>query len=389
MIAAVNKKKRLKIAYTSIEEVRNQSSFNAGTRYYIAKYLEKHLGDVDFIGPLETLQNSFIYRTKRRFYRYILKKKYLSDRAPLVLDHFAKQIKKKIEGKHYDLIFSPDNREISHLDMNISIVFYTDAIFDSMIDFYPGYTNLCKESIKDGHNQEQVALDRAKLAIFSSRWAADAAIKNFDVDPNKVKFIPFGANLPVIPGKEVTERRVNTGRCNLLFVGADWKRKGGPLAVRVVEILNKMGMKSRLFVCSRVPKEEPLNELVENIGLLDRNKPAENRKMEELFSQAHFLILPTQADCTPGVFREAAAFGLPVITTDVGGNTSVVEHGKSGLVVSKDADPEQYGNMIFESFNDSERYRNLCLGSREMFEQVLNWDTSITSVASLVREFMK
>jgi glycosyltransferase involved in cell wall biosynthesis len=381
----MNNKRRLKIAYTTINDVRNQNSFNAGTRYYIAKYLEKHLGDVDFICPLETIQNNFIYRSKRRFYTYLCHQRYLPDRAPAVLDRFADQIKKRIEGKHHDLIFSPANEEISHLDTNIPIVFYTDAIFDSMVDFYSKYTNLCKESIKDGHNQEQAALDRAKLAIFSSRWAADAAIKNFDVDPNKIKFIPFGANLPVIPEREVVERRRNNGLCNLLFVGTDWERKGGPLAVRIVEILNNMGMKSRLFVCSRIPKEEPLNEFVVNIGLLDRNKPAENRKMEELFSHAHFLILPTKADCTPGVFREAAAFGLPVITTDVGGNTSVVEKGKSGIILSKDADPEEYGNMIFKSFKDSERYRNLCFGSREMFEQVLNWDTSIERVSSLIR----
>lgn len=154
-------------------------------------------------------------------------------------------------------------------------------------------------------------------------------------------------------------------------------------------MLNKMGLKSRLFVCSRLPEEEPLNEFVENIGLLDRNKADENRKMEGLFSNSHFLILPTKADCTPGVFREAAAFGLPVITTDVGGNTSVVENGKSGIILSKNADPEEYVNLIVGIFKDSESYFNLCSGSREMFEQVLNWDSSILKVSCIVKEFME
>jgi glycosyltransferase involved in cell wall biosynthesis len=376
----------LKVAYPTINDVIGMSSFNVQTPYYVGKYLGRHLGDIDFLGPLDTIEHKFFFRTKRRSYKYVFYKKYLPSRAPRVLDHFANQIKKKLANKQYDIIYAPDSIVISHLDTDIPIVFYVDSIFNSMIDVYPEFANLCEESIRDGRNQEQAALDRARLAIFSSQWAADAAIKNYDVHPNKVKFIPFGANLPVIPGREIVDRRGNVGSCNLLFVGVDWERKGGSLAVKVVEILNKMGLRSRLSVCSRLPQGEPLNEFVDNIGLLDRNKAGENRKMEEFFSNAHFLILPTKADCTPMVFSEAAAFGLPVITTDVGGIRSIVKDGKSGIIISKDSDPEEYANVILETSKNFEKYRELCLGSREMFEQVLNWDTSISKVASLIRE---
>jgi len=383
------KKKRLKIAYPMTDDFRGQSSFNVGTRIYIAKYLEKHLGDVDFIGPLSNMSNSLKYRTKRRIYKYFFRKKYLPNRSPQVLYHFAKQIKDRIKNRHYDLIFTPDNIEISHLEIDIPIVFYTDAIFDSMIDFYKEYSNLCKESIEDGHNQEQAALDRAMLAIFSSQWAADAAIRNFNVDPNKVKVVPFGANISRIPDSKNIFEQKNNRVCTLFFIGADWERKGGSIAVETVDKLNRMQLKSTLFVCSRISPDESLNDFTQNIGLLDRSKESENKRLENLFLTSHFLILPTKADCSPGVFREAAAFGLPVITTDVGGNSSVIENGVNGIMLSHKAGPEEYANVILEYYKDDKKYQSLCKGSRDMFDRVLNWDKSILTVADLINGMLK
>lgn len=64
-----------------------------------------------------------------------------------------------------------------------------------MVDFYPNYTNLSASTIVNGNKLEQLALDRCSLAVYSSEWAAESAIRNYNVHPDKVKVIPFGANL--------------------------------------------------------------------------------------------------------------------------------------------------------------------------------------------------
>jgi glycosyltransferase involved in cell wall biosynthesis len=381
--------KRLSIAYVTRGDVTNRGSFRVETRYYIAKYLEKHLGDVEFVGPLDSIEHSFFYRVKRRIYKYVLHKRYLPGRAPRVLDHYAKQVREKLEKKRYDLVFSPDSIVISHLDVEVPIFFYTDSVFDAMVGFYREFANLCLESIHEGHQQEQAALTRTALAIYSSQWAADVATERFDVGPGKVMVIPFGANLPAAPERECVTCRKRGGVCNLLFIGMDWERKGGEIAVRTVQRLNEMGLSSKLFVCGAVPWDKPPNEYIEYFGILDRNVAHENRILERLFLTACFLILPTKADCTPAVFREAAAFGLPVITTDVGGNRSVVKDGESGIVLPADAGADEYANAVREIFADSATYAQLSSGSRKRFDQALNWDSSITRVASLVRNLVE
>ena len=69
-------------------------------------------------------------------------------------------------------------------------------------------------------------------------------------------------------------------------------------------------------------------EYVRSIGFLSKKDPGQARLLAEQFVDADFLILPVRADCTPIVISEAAANGLPVATTAVGG---VAELGRRAL----------------------------------------------------------
>ena len=82
-----------------------------------------------------------------------------------------------------------------------------------MIDFYPGWSNLCNETLRDAHGLEQNALSNCRLAIYSSNWAAETAINNYRVDPDKVKVVPFGANVESVRDlndiRKIVARRSN------------------------------------------------------------------------------------------------------------------------------------------------------------------------------------
>ena len=48
------------------------------------------------------------------------------------------------------------------------------------------------------------------------------------------------------------------------------------------------------------------------------------------FAESHFLVLPTQADCTPLVIAEANAFGVPCLVSVLGGLPTLVQDGQNG-----------------------------------------------------------
>ena len=66
----------------------------------------------------------------------------------------------------------------------------------------------------------------------------------------------------------------------------------------------------------------------------------------------HLLFVPTRADCTPIVFCEANAFGIPVITTDTGGVSSIIKNGENGFAFPLDATPDEYANTIQSLLDD-------------------------------------
>ncbi len=68
-----------------------------------------------------------------------------------------------------------------------------------------------------------------------------------------------------------------------------------------------------------------------NIRWLGRKTSQET---SALLGQAWCLALPTRADTSPNVVKEARVIGLPVVSTPCGGQASYVEEGKNGFLVN-------------------------------------------------------
>jgi glycosyltransferase involved in cell wall biosynthesis len=122
------------------------------------------------------------------------------------------------------------------------------------------------------------------------------------------------------------------------------------------------------------------------IPFLDKNDPKQAELLARLFLESDFLLLPTRYECYGVVFCEAAAFGLPVITTDTGGVSGVVREGENGHLLPGEAGGADYARLIAEIYRDDERYYQLVRQSRSVFEERLNWDVWAQTVKQLLAE---
>ena len=74
--------------------------------------------------------------------------------------------------------------------------------------------------------------------------------------------------------------------------------------------------------------------------------------MSSLMKTLDILVLPSYREGFPKVIMEAAATGLPVVTTDVAGCRSAVIHNETGFIVpSKNA--EALGKEYWKAFRFS------------------------------------
>lgn len=95
-----------------------------------------------------------------------------------------------------------------------------------------------------------------------------------------------------------------------------------------------------VLIGSGSPVFEQIQTHVQQLGLTDRiHLMGTRRDVPNLLSGCDLFALPTQQEASGTVFVEAAACGLPVVATDVGGVSEMMRPGKTGfLVPAKDAD---------------------------------------------------
>jgi glycosyltransferase involved in cell wall biosynthesis len=362
----------------------------SGTGYYIAQSLKDESTSLEFIGPLKN-GHAFPAFVKSVYYNGLIRKRYLWDREPAILKDYAGQVATRLSGMSpgADVVLSPGTIPIAYLDCARPIVFWTDSAFAGMIDFYPGFSNLCEETVINGNAMEKSALDRCALAVYSNDWAAETAINCYKIPPDKVKVIPRGANLEC--GRSLDDIKSIAGSrpskiCKLLFLGVDWARKGGDIAVKVTEELNRSGLPAELTVAGCRPRAgERLPGFVKILGYLDKSTREGRERIDGLLSESHFLIMPSRAECSGIVFPEANSFGVPCISTNVGGISTVIKDGLNGRLFSKDAVISEYCDYIYGVFHDPCRYRDLAFSSFHEYEHRLNWKKS----AGILRQYLR
>ena len=177
---------------------------------------------------------------------------------------------------------------------------------------------------------EQAALDRASLAIFSSNWARDSAIANYRVDPSKVKAIPFGCNITWSFNDEEAGRFIEARSrdvCNLVFVGVNWQRKGGPFALDVARLLTERGIRTHLTILGCQP-DRAVADYVTVRPFLNKSIAED---LAEFQKDPGWSAFPDPADARRTVLRwssEANSLGVPCLVTDVGNSATDSQWGK-------------------------------------------------------------
>jgi glycosyltransferase involved in cell wall biosynthesis len=318
-----------------------------------------------------------------------LGKNYLIERNPNVLKIWASEIEKKLNPETM-VLTSYSSLPFAKLDTSKPKVFWADAVFANMVDYYKVYSNLCSESLKFGNQMEDEALRNATCAVYSSEWAANAAIKFYGVSPEKIKVVPYGANIDVNYTLQDIQNRakcLSFEVCNLLFLGREWHRKGGDTAVAIAEQLNNRGIKTKLSIVGADPGKEFRNlDFVDVFGFIKKSEKKGRDLLNQLISDSHFLLLPSRADCTPIVINEMNAHGIPVITTNEGGIPSLISEGINGYMFDKDSSIELFADCIENIFTNRQKYIELSKSSFNEYQTRLNWDYSIQQFKKILEE---
>lgn len=382
----------MKIAYISRFESIDIKNWS-GSEYYIAQAIGEKAGNQ--IDCIAGLQEELDLWTRIKYQLNIKSgKKYQLNRAPYVVKQYAKQVEQQLLNLNSDIVFSPGTMPIAHLHCKQPKVFYTDATFAGMINYYDWYQNLSNITIKEGLELDRIALETSALAIFASDWAAKSAIDNYGVNPDKIRVVPFGANIDKeLSFDEIKLSVSNRSKdiCKIVFIGVDWIRKGGDIVFETVRHLNNSGLKTELHIVglNNIPTVVADQPFVFNHGFISKATSEGLNQIEKIISDCHFLFVPSKAEAYGLVFCEASAYGLPSISNRTGGITTIIIDGINGMTFDIEAKPEEYANYIQDTFADRKKYEDLALSSYNEYKSRLNWDVAGKTISNYMKELLQ
>ena len=100
-----------------------------------------------------------------------------------------------------------------------------------------------------------------------------------------------------------------------------------------------------------------------------------NKQVLELYEsgECNLFLNVSSNEGIPVSIMEAASFGIPVVATDVGGTSEIVENGRNGYLLNSDFDVSELADYItsFKSMSEEE-YNRFCVESRKIYENKFN-----------------
>ena len=378
----------MKILFVSIVGNVLDKNTWSGTTYYLHKHLSNHY-EVFQISSLRGLKKPF--EIIFRILNILFNKRILLDTSIILTKLYAFKIKLYlIMHRDIDLVISDSSIPLTFLKSHVKKIVYTDSNFFCMINYYDQFKNLSFGSKRRGNYLEERSLNNVDKIIYSSEWAKNSSVEAYGISEAKIHVIPFGLNLDRITNiAEVFERikiRSENYKLKLIFIGRNWIRKGGNIAYKTMLNLRKNhNFDAYLTVIGCLPQLK--NKYVNEVGFLDRNINSDYGYLNNLISESHFLILPTQADCTPMVCAEANSHGVPVVVTDTGGVSSIVNNGVNGFLVQDYNNEKGFADRIASVIKNKEKYIKLCYSSRNYCENHLTWESNIPKLIDIIESF--
>ena len=168
-----------------------------------------------------------------------------------------------------------------------------------------------------------------------------------------VRVIPNGVDVPQEAGLEADPPEI-------LYAGRLSEEKGIHELVAATRGLNLI-----------VAGDGPLRTLAPSaLGFL----PAD--ELAQRYARAAVVVCPSRSEGFGVVCAEAMAHGKPVVASAVGGLAELVEHERTGLLVTPE-DPEALRAAIDRLLEDSELRRRLGVSGRERIRMLCSWERVI------------
>ncbi len=220
---------------------------------------------------------------------------------------------------------------------------------------------------------------------------AEQLVDFYDADPDRIEIVPPGVDHAFFsPGNQVGARTAigADDRPLLLFVGRIQPLKGLDVAVSALAAGHRDD--ARLWVvggasgAEGATELERIREMIRDLGVEDRvvfRPPQPHHLLSTFYRAADVCLVPSRSESFGLVALEAAACGVPVVASAVGGLLTLVEHGHTGFLVDR-REPADFASWTDLLLGDPVLARRISVSAAAR-ARTYTWSTSAARLRRL------
>lgn len=270
-------------------------------------------------------------------------------------------------------------------DLSFQIQSLFDGRFPGLAHFvYTDHTHLANLDYPDFDRrtllgERWVALERALYSgattVFTrSRNISESLTQRYGCAAERVVCVRAGNNAQ-IPEGPIPPRDPRAPR--ILFLGVDWRRKGGPELVAAFARLRASHPHARLVIVGCRPRVAVPN--VDVIG----HCPLDAVPLH--YRAASIFCMPVHREPFGVAFIEAMHYALPIVATRVGALRDLVQEGVNGLLVGV-GDVDALTAQLDRLLSDAELRTKMGERSREIARSTYTWPRVAEKMAKTIAE---
>lgn len=279
-------------------------------------------------------------------------------------------------------------RDASGLDYACSV--QTQSLFDGSLDKvphlvytdhthlenlnYPGFdpTDL---ACKTWQELEKTIYPKAATVFTMSSNISESLNTVYGLDSHKVVKIGCGANVSVsedyLPDNEKYSSR------EILFVGKDWERKGGPDLIEAFIQVRQAIPDAKLTVIGCSP-----NVTLPGCRILGQIPP---ESVSTHYQQAALFCMPSHREPFGFVFLEAMAFALPLVGSNIGATADYIHQDKNGYRIDP-GNPAALAKTLTAILDKPEKLRDLGATGQKHYWKDFGWDRAAQGIRNRVQQ---
>ncbi|MBK8551400.1 MAG: glycosyltransferase family 4 protein [Ignavibacteria bacterium] len=283
--------------------------------------------------------------------------------------------------------------DIFHIQWAKTVEMYPELfeLFDckvalSLRGAHINYSPLLDKNLAEAYRKNFPSIDG--FHAVSNAIAAEAM--KYGADEKKIKVIHSSVKDELF--EKYAELFRGDTKLEIISVGRFHWKKGYHYALDAMKILADKGISFNYTIVAQGVIPEEILFLLDEYRLGEKVRIIQGLKHEELIMKlqsSHLLLLPSVEEGIANVVLEAMAVGVPVITTDCGGMSEVVEDNNNGYTVSV-RDPETIAAKVIQFIGtEFNAKKDLALKGKQTIEKEFTREKQIREFTDFYESILK